>query len=225
MSTIDMTVISGSLQTMVDARLDAIDRALLGRVSRQERLNVVGEVEGRIHELLHDRCGPGVEPSRDDVLAVLARLDPPEAYLLDGDDDEPRAVRTASRAPAPAVAWAIPDPGRFAWYSGILGLASLGAGLLMPLAYLIAVFLNSELLLLAAIFGGGLFMVLGGLASIFLAILSRLSNGWAIVGAVTGGLSCIFGVAGVIFIGSLFLGTLSPHASSERRSQPDMPAM
>ncbi len=206
MSTIDMTVISGSLQTLVDARLDAIDRALLGRVSRQERLNVVGEVEGRIHELLHDRCGPGVEPSRDDVLAVFARLDPPEAYLCEGDDhEEPRAARSPSRPPAPASAWSVSDPGRFARYSGMLGLASLGVGLLMPLAYGLVFVTGNELPVLIGVPCIGLFMMLGGLASLFLAISSRLSNAWAVVGAAAGVLSCIFGMAGVVFIISLLI--------------------
>ena len=200
MSTIDMTVISGSLQTMVDARLDAIDRALLGRVSRQERLNVVGEVEARIHELLHGRCGPGVEPSRDDVLAVLARLDPPEAYLADGGDEEPRAARAPFRPPAPGGAWSASDPGRIAWYSGLLGLASLGTGLLMPLSYPLCYVVETDIPLLVAVGGGGLFMMQGGLASIFLAISSRLSNTWAIVGAVAGGLSCMIGMGAVLFI-------------------------
>jgi hypothetical protein len=206
MSTIDMTVISGSLQTLVDARLDAIDRALLGRVSRQERLNVGGEVVGGIHVLLHDRCGPGVEPSRDDVLAVLAQLDPPEAYLADGDDEEPRAARTPSRTPAPAAAWPASDPGRLAWHSGVLGLAALGSGLLVPLSYPIAILLDNEFPVLAALFGGGLFMMFGGFASVLLAMVSRLSNGWAVVGVVAGGLSFLLalGYAVLLLLGSMF---------------------
>ncbi|APW59251.1 hypothetical protein [Paludisphaera borealis] len=200
MSTIDMTVVSGSLQTMIDARLDAIDRALLGRVSRQERLNVVGEVEGRIHELLNDRCGPGVEPSRDDVLAVLSRLDPPEAYLSEGPEEY--ATGAPVRTPPHHVVHTLAalDHGRFAQLSGILGLCSLAMSVLIMLSYPITIMLNNEIPLLAAGFGGGVFMVIGGAASIFLAILSRLSNVWAVVGAAAGCLSCLAGASCVLFL-------------------------
>ena len=41
----DMTVaavhLSGSVQTLIDSRLDTIDRMLLGRLSRQDRLAIV----------------------------------------------------------------------------------------------------------------------------------------------------------------------------------------
>ena len=84
--TVATAPISDSLQTLVDSRLDTIDRMLLGRVSRQDRLAIVREVESQIHELLYDRGSD--ELTREDVLAVLARLDPPEAYIpdaLEGD--------------------------------------------------------------------------------------------------------------------------------------------
>ena len=73
------TDLSRSTQHLIDSRLDTIDRMLLGRVSRQERLEIVREVEAQIFEQLHERGAE--EPTREDVLAVLARLDPPEAYL------------------------------------------------------------------------------------------------------------------------------------------------
>ena len=37
--------LSESLQILIDSRLDTIDRMLLGRVSRQDRLAIVREVE------------------------------------------------------------------------------------------------------------------------------------------------------------------------------------
>ena len=73
------TELSRSTQHLIDSRLDTIDRMLLGRVSRQERLEIVREVEAQIFEQLHERGAD--ELSREDVLAVLGRLDPPEAYL------------------------------------------------------------------------------------------------------------------------------------------------
>ena len=77
------TQVTESLQTLIDSRLDTIDRMLLGRLPRSERLEVVREVEGQIHELLGERGSDDL--TREDVLAVLARLDPPEAYLPEGE--------------------------------------------------------------------------------------------------------------------------------------------
>ncbi len=204
MSTIDMTVVSGSLQTLIDVRLDAIDRALLGRVSRQERLNVVGEVEGRIHELLADRCGPGVEPARDDVLAVLARLDPPEAYLAEGfaPDEQPRPAARHIRynpvpAPIPATAF---KPARFALFGGVLALTSLAMIPLTLISYYVSMRIENEFLIVLALFGGGVSMVVGGVVSVVLAVMSRMANGWAVVGLAAGALSLLIGMAGLGFL-------------------------
>src|ERR1700730_5334455 len=71
--------LSASLQRLIVSWLDTIERMLLGRAARAERMAIVREVESQIHELLGERDTP--EPSREDVLAVLARLAPPEASL------------------------------------------------------------------------------------------------------------------------------------------------
>jgi hypothetical protein len=60
---------------------------LLGRLPRSERVEIVREVESQIFELLGERNSD--ELTREDVLAVLARLDPPEAYLPDEARSEP----------------------------------------------------------------------------------------------------------------------------------------
>src|SRR5262249_42118102 len=80
-----------STQHLIDSRLDTIDRMLLGRVPRQERIEIVREVEAQIFEQLHERGAD--EWSRDDVLDVLGRLDPPEAYLPE-EEAELGAVRS-----------------------------------------------------------------------------------------------------------------------------------
>lgn len=51
MSVADMRKPTPALQSLVDARLDVIDRMLLGRGSRPERIDVVGQVVGRIHDM------------------------------------------------------------------------------------------------------------------------------------------------------------------------------
>ncbi len=182
--------LSRSTQHLIDSRLDTIDRMLLGRVSRQERLEIVREVEGQIFEQLHARGAE--EFSREDVLAVLARLDPPEAYLPEEAGDYgpvPARVSSAPRAgrPQPAPKG---DP-RIARASGILGLVALGLVLLAPVSYVFAELLNSELVFF--VFGGGA-LVLAFVASILgivLATYSRLAGVWAVIGVVTAPLAIL----------------------------------
>src|SRR5439155_786776 len=118
---------------------DTIDRMLLGRVPRMDRLAIVREVEGQIYDLLQERGDD--EPDRDDVLAVLARLDPPEAYLPDAEDGAPAAVRIPmvaraarpGRDPVPAVSRA----------SGIVGLCALGLFMLALVFFTIGILSGS----------------------------------------------------------------------------------
>lgn len=72
--------LSNDLQAIVDNRLDAIDQNLLrAGLPRHQRRSIVEEVENQILEMLMrlevDQW------TRQDVLAVLAKLDPPEAYV------------------------------------------------------------------------------------------------------------------------------------------------
>ena len=127
MTTITSVQVPELLQALIDSRLDTIDRMLLGRLPRSERLEIVREVESQIFELLQERCSD--EPTREDVLAVLGRLDPPEAYLPEELEREPGA------RPRPLVSRVGPArPGfnrpaehdrRTALASGILGIASI----------------------------------------------------------------------------------------------------
>src|SRR5262245_28692687 len=95
MMTVATMPLLGSQQALIDARLDTIDRMLLGRVPRQDRLAIVKEVEAQVFELLQERDTE--ELDRDDVLAVLARLDPPEAYLPEEAGEEPASSPMRSR--------------------------------------------------------------------------------------------------------------------------------
>ncbi len=111
-----------SLQALVDSRLDTIDRMLMGRVPRQDRLSIVREVEAQVFELIQERDAE--ELSREDVLAVLARLDPPEAYLPEETGVEPRSPRVTSRPHA--VQPVRTGNLKVAKVSGIVGLLSIG---------------------------------------------------------------------------------------------------
>lgn len=192
MSTVETVMTSNGARMLIDARLDAIDRALLGRVSRAERLDVVGEVESRIDELLHARCGPS-EPSREDVLAVLALLDPPEAYL--GDDEEASGDRPRPSAGARPASSAIglagassPGVGR-EWYgraSAVSGGIALLATLMAPVVYFLALATGSELVLFGGWSIAGLTWLAAASTAVVLAAVSRMTGAWSIVGLILG---------------------------------------
>lgn len=75
-----------TLRQMIDARLDNVERALMLRgMDRGDRKQIVCAIEDQILEMLSQSVGD--EPTRDDVLSVLAKLDPPEAYMELSDDD------------------------------------------------------------------------------------------------------------------------------------------
>lgn len=74
------TELTPSLQQIIDARLDTIERTLMsGTMSRSDRKQILSAVEEQIMDLL-SRVDTD-NPSREDILGVLATLDPPEAYL------------------------------------------------------------------------------------------------------------------------------------------------
>lgn len=69
-----------ALRQMIDARLDNVERALMTQfMGRGDRQQILSAIEDQILEMLGQSAGE--EPTRDDVLSVLAKLDPPEAYL------------------------------------------------------------------------------------------------------------------------------------------------
>ncbi len=189
--------LSTALQSLIDSRLDTIDRMLLSRVPRGERLAIVREVESQIDELLGERETD--ELSREDVLAVLGRLDPPEAYLTeDLESDAPGEIRASVRQPARAT----PQGGHHgvARTSGFLGLGALCALTLLIVSYCAAVALNSEV----ALYVGAAFSIpctlVCSVLGITLGIYSRKSGVWALVGMVTGSLTLMFCLLFGVFV-------------------------
>ncbi len=188
------TEISSEAQALIDARLDTIDRMLLGRVPRSERLGIVREVESQIHDLLADTGAEG--PTREDVLVVLARLDPPEAYL--GDEDLKASLRPERWPPAPATNRR--SAAKVSAWLGTSGLALLLLG--APTLYLLSLALLGELgLVLVPV------LLLGTLSAAIVAIVfgaqQRKHGMPAIVGLVTGSLTVFFSVClgiGVLLI-------------------------
>ena len=185
-----------SLQALVDSRLDTIDRMLMGRVPRQDRLSIVREVEAQVFELLQERDGEDL--SREDVLAVLARLDPPEAYLPEEMDVEPRSPRMTPR-PLAVPSLRKGDP-RIAKISGILGLVSLALVFLSPLGYALAIPFQS-IAVFCVISGGSVGMgFVAAIIAVVLAIYNRLAGAWAVVGMVTSVLAMLISITAILLV-------------------------
>lgn len=198
MTTLTAPNIAPALQALIDLRLDTIDRLLLHRLPRQDRLNIVSEVEAQIFELLGENSRE--EPSRDDVLAVLARLDPPEAYVPEEESSE----RTVAHRelPRPNQQSAIRNPqstrreGRAAKTGGILGIASLALMLFLPVVWVVAMILESEEL---AIFGLLLFgsaMFVTGVLGLIFSIYAGARGAWSITGMITCGIALLMWLGG-----------------------------
>ena len=51
MTVLTSPTMSEACQSLIDARLDTIDRMLIGQVPRSDRTAIIGEIESQIHEL------------------------------------------------------------------------------------------------------------------------------------------------------------------------------
>ncbi len=193
--------LSGSLQTLIDSRLDTIERMLMGRVSRQDRLAIVKDVETQIFDILQEQGSE--DPTRDDVLAALARLDPPEAYLPEASDDGDERPAMSGNPSAPRTVDARPvkplnrDHSRNGKIGGILGIVAMILTVLSPSSYFFGIILGSEIILfgMAAGFVGLIFCT--SLVGLVLACTSRFRDAWGIVGGILNPLALFY---------SLFVG-------------------
>lgn len=200
MTTMIETRLPEALQGLIDARLDTIDRMLLGRLPRADRLAVTRDVEGQIFDLLGER--PGHELDREDVLTVLARLDPPEAYIPEEGGYEAQAVLLPAAATGRLrAASALPEDGdrKRAMVVGIVGLLVMTMIALLPVFYLIGALFEAELFLFGII-GLSCLIAVASLPTLILSILWRRGGPWAVVGIVAGGLGAVFGPLGSMLI-------------------------
>lgn len=196
--TIGTVQLSEAQQGLIDARLDTIDRMLLGRISRRDRVAIVREVESQIFELLHDRYVE--ELTREDVLAVLGRLDPPEAYMPEDEEGEsiPRRV-----PPTPSVHRTVTESNKTAKLargSGALGLASIAAILFCPAFIFMSAWTESTAVIFIVWAASVLFLIAASAAGLVLGIIGRRAGPWAWVGIVTSVLSIPFALGGAMFL-------------------------
>jgi hypothetical protein len=189
-----------NLQKLVDARLDTIDRMLLGRLPRADRLSVTRDVEAQIFDLLGER--PGNELDREDVLTVLARLDPPEAYIPEEGGYEAAAVLLPAAAAGMARRPVSVDEGdrKRATVMGIIGLLVFGLVVLWPLIYLLAVISELGELALIGLLGISGLTLLASVPTLVLSILWRKGGNWATVGIVAGAFGLFFGPVSALIV-------------------------
>lgn len=202
-ATLSLTLTEAA-RALIDTRLDTIDRMLLGRVPRADRLAIVKDVEAQIHEHLQESESDEID--RESVLAVLARLDPPEAYLPEEGELEPVETRimVAPRSPRYGRSAKEPTIGKA---SGIVGIVALVSLLLIPLAYLLGILLQSELLM---IFGWGLgffLSLVGGIVGLVLGACARPRGAWSVTGMVTGGLAILASLVAGVLVMLLLMST------------------
>ncbi len=166
---------------------------LLGRLPRSERVEIVREVESQIFELLGERNSD--ELTREDVLAVLGRLDPPEAYLPDEAGSEPLPRRgVATALPRQPLRERDPWAGRV---SGILGI-TMFVMLLMLYPLLIVLsgeFNGSGAAVMVVWFGVALVTFVGSIIGLVFAVQARVRGGWAVAGLVTSIISLLLSLA------------------------------
>ena len=189
-----MTTMTGDSQTevnqsLIDSRLDTIDRALNGRMPRRERLAIVREVEGQIHEMLGQRRLNTLEPGN--ILDVLARLDPPEAYLAQSSGEPnsslgyPASPMTYHQSPTRGSGSALA--------SGVLGILAMTVVMVTLFLVIIRV-MDSEIWTYCVFLG--LELLLAILAVLF-GVRARLQETWSVVGLVTGILGFMIFMLGI----------------------------
>ncbi len=181
------------LQKLIDARLDTIDRMLMGRVSRTDRQAIIKEVESQIEELLAEKEKDAL--GSEEILDVLARLDPPEAYLVAGEREEiPRTplYRALSSSHAKPGHKQAGSSNRLALAAGIVGILSLLFALTLPLAGLfLAMALESEPVLLCSLGLAALIGITSGIFALVTGLMTISKGPWPIVGVATGTLAVI----------------------------------
>lgn len=193
MTTLAAAPLTESQQMLIDSRLDTIDRVLLGRVPRSDRVAIVREVESQIHELLAER--DSAEISRDDVIEVLRRLDRPEAYLPEDAEiaDVPRSPLKVSPITSRS---ATPRCGNHGLIGGILGLCSFG---LIPLTFFASYFFGSTAGKTGVIFlENSLLGFIASIVALVLAIQGRRQGAWPILGMIFGAVSLPVWVFGLM---------------------------
>lgn len=196
---------SDARQQAIELRLDAIDRALLGLLSRKERLDLVSQIETKLRE------AAAASPSIDAELAESShgRADAWDKASEAALSSLERSKFSPRRRPK----------SRLAVSSGILGIVALVLLIALPVVYFVAMMMGDEFLTISLLGGHVAAVTLGGLLAVVLGvtalvILNRregrlFGHGWAITGLCTGPLPALVGGLVALVLGVELLPTLS----------------
>ena len=201
--TMNPTALDDHAQSLIDARLDTIERMLLGQVPRADRLAIVRDVESQIHDLLAERNADDTD--RDAVIAALGRLDPPEAYLPDEAGDSPRQARPPGEyrpAQPLRVVARLADPAKQATTGRVGGIVGIMAWVFLLLAattFAMAYREQGNIFFLVTL---GLLLVVNvlGILSMILSAVARLRGPWSVAGLILGITSTIIGAPSFLMI-------------------------
>lgn len=195
-------------QALIEQRLDALDRALLGILPRNERLAFVTQVETRVRELADGNAGT------DSI--VQTAMDP--------------EVLTVAASRAAAVI-SPKRRSRLALSSGILGIVALAMLFAMPITYVVVAFVGEGLgefvsigllsiHVLAVAIGGLVAGIMGiaGLVSLARRKGRLVGHGWAITGLCTAPLPTFVGGLLVLVTGFSLFSVQAFTADSAPRS-------
>lgn len=182
---------------VIDQRLDALDRALLGLLPRGERLALVADVEARAREACEGNP------------AALAELAEPVEHSLAADAQAVRRPRLGRRS-------------RLALTAGVVGIVALGLLLFLPITYTVALTIADgigEVATMILLMGNIVLVAVGGTLAVLLGLtaLVRLSrrrsnqrgHGWAITGLCTGPLPMLAGGLAMLTFGLPLMGELT----------------
>ncbi|HQU44114.1 MAG TPA: hypothetical protein PK867_14940 [Pirellulales bacterium] len=225
------TTATTTTQQLIDQRLDAIDRALLGLLPRNDRLTIVTQLETRLRELA--AASPAVEAHQRSPVECAASAD--AAHF--GAPAESALLRPGVTPHIPAGAKTLSarlKRSRLALSSGVLGIVALVALFVFPIS-MTAVSMFGELFEEAAIvlLGAHLatLVICGTLAVALgiagLVVLNRRAgqlagHGWAITGLCTGPLPMLAGGLIALAAGMPILTTRSVQVTQVTEQNPPM---
>lgn len=203
---------AGDTQRLIDLRLDAIDRALLGLLPRSERQEMVAQIETRLREL-----GPAIAAGEAERAADIehSSLDAGLPAGSSADAELASAVKRSRLAGRMNLSRRR-SRSRLALASGVSGIVALSLLVLFPITYVLCGVLEPSASILIPVLGthvtglalGGLLAVVLGVAALI--VLNRrdarlIGHGWAITGLCTGPLPMLIGGLIVLVASSQFM--------------------
>lgn len=196
MSTETTTTVSGN-PTWMNQRLELLERALLGVVPREERLERVAELEARFQTLLEK------EPT-------LGNAAPEQEVALGSNGNVSYSAESSATRTQVLASRGGRKRSRLALSAGVMGIASLILLLTSPVLYtMFALFAQSmEFVAITLIIGLVLSIAGLGLSAVVFGIVSLVKvarsqgkmtgRGWAITGICTGPMPMLAGAAGTL---------------------------